>query len=163
MEEISIILVFVCMIIGIISFICMLYPISRLYLPTRKRAFVVFICSFVLFFISVQLPPTMEEISIILVFVFMIISIISFICMLYPISRLYLPTRKRAFVVFICSFVLLFISVRLSPTYDPDMTYEEFKMNSRKNMVELDKTIQELKIEFKRFKKIIQEIVKNEL
>lgn len=102
----------------------------------------------------------MEEISIILVFVCMIIGIISFICMLYPISRLYLPTRKRAFVVFICSFVLLFISVRLSPTYDPDMTYEEFKNNSRKNMAELDKTTQELKIEFKRFKKIIQEILK---
>ena len=55
-----------------------------------------------------------------LILISMAAGTVAFIALIRPLPRFWLPTRKRAAIAWVASFVLLFIGAALSPTPKPE-------------------------------------------
>ncbi len=105
-ESVGNILILVSVVTGFVSFVALFKPFPQESFFTRKRVVVVWVASFVLFGVGGLLRPVPS-----LGPFFMLVSILagtcSFIALFQPLPQIWLPTRKRAAVIWVASFALV--------------------------------------------------------
>ena len=74
-----------------------------------------------------------------LILISMVTGTVAFISLIQPLPRFWLPTRKRATVVWVASFVLLFIGAGPSPNPTP----EELAAQKARNQERVERTVEE--------------------
>ena len=129
-ESVGNILILVSVATGFVSFVALFKPFPQESFFTRKRVVVVWLASLALFALGgLLLPvPTLGPF-------FMLVSILagtcSFIALFQPLPQIWLPTRKRAAVVWLASFALLFLGASLAPEPTPEARQERAPSSSQ--------------------------------
>ena len=106
METLVALLIFGSMATGFVSFVALFKPFPQESFFTRKRVVVMWVASFVLFGVGGLLRPV-PSLAPFFILVGIVAGTFSFIALFRPLPQIWLPTRKRATVVWAASFALV--------------------------------------------------------